>query len=181
MELDPKALSDDGYIIDQRQTESISFGGCPSSKNGCGWIAAYNFLKALDRTPNPEVLLRRLERTLLPGGKLGLNFFALVHELRRQKVPLEFALRPFHAQELAQRNRAGIVLYRAGKTNHFATFARQPDGTLRFFGARLCPSQPLYGGVLLGLCQVPADSDHHCKITRGIPTTHLCGVTLKKG
>ena len=86
MELDPKALSDDGYIIDQRQTESISFGGCPSSKNGCGWIAAYNFLKALDRTPNPEVLLRRL-------------------------------------------------LYRAGKTNHFAAFARQPDGTLRFFGA----------------------------------------------
>ena len=120
MELDPKALSDDGYIIDQRQTESISFGGCPSSKNGCGWIAAYNFLKALDRTPDPEVLLRRLERTLLPGGKLGLNFFALVHELRRQK---------------AQRNRAGIVLYRAGKTNHFAAFARQPDGTLRFFGA----------------------------------------------
>ena len=51
MELDPKALSDDGYIIDQRRTESISFGGCPSSKNGCGWIAAYNFLKALDRTP----------------------------------------------------------------------------------------------------------------------------------
>ncbi len=135
MELDPKALSDDGYIIDQRQTESISFGGCPSSKNGCGWIAAYNFLKALDRTPDPEVLLRRLERTLLPGGKLGLNFFALVHELHRQKVPLEFALRPFHAQELAQRNRAGIVLYRAGKTNHFAAFARQPDGTLRFFGA----------------------------------------------
>ena len=34
MELDPKALSDDGYIIDQRQTEAISFGGCPSSKNG---------------------------------------------------------------------------------------------------------------------------------------------------
>ena len=55
MELDPKALSDDGYIIDQRRTKAISFGGCPSSKNGCGWIAAYNFLKALDRTPNPEV------------------------------------------------------------------------------------------------------------------------------
>ena len=74
MELDPKALSDDGYIIDQRQTESISFGGCPSSKNGCGWIAAYNFLKALDRAPDPDVLLHRLERTLLPGGRLGLNF-----------------------------------------------------------------------------------------------------------
>ena len=98
MELDPKALSDDGYIIAQSWTESFSFGGCPSSKNGCGWIAAYNFLKALDKAPDPEALIRRLERTLLPGGKLGLNFFALVHELRHRKVPLEFALRPFHAQ-----------------------------------------------------------------------------------
>ena len=33
------------------------------------------------------------------------------------------------------RDRAGIVLYRAGKTNHFAAFSRQPDGKLRFFGA----------------------------------------------
>ena len=56
-------------------------------------------------------------------------------ELRHRKVPLEFALRPFHAQELAQRSQAGIVLYRAGKTNHFAAFSRQPDGKLRFFGA----------------------------------------------
>lgn len=135
MELDPKALSDDGYIIDQRQTESIFFGGCPSSKNGCGWIAAYNFLKALDRAPDPDVLLHRLERTLLPGGRLGLNFFAMVYELRHQGVPLEFALRPFHAQELARSSRAGIVFYRAGKTNHFAAFSRQPDGRLRFFGA----------------------------------------------
>lgn len=135
MELDPKALSDDGYIIDQRQTESISFGGCPSSKNGCGWIAAYNFLKALGSHPEPGGAASPAGANPAAGGKLGLNFFALVHELRRQKVPLEFALRPFHAQELAQRNRAGIVLYRAGKTNHFAAFARQPDGMLRFFGA----------------------------------------------
>ena len=43
MELDPKALSDDGYIIDQRQTESISFGGCPPS-----------FLRAIT-SPSPLV------------------------------------------------------------------------------------------------------------------------------
>lgn len=135
MKLNPKALSDDGYIIDQRYTENIPFGVRPSSKNGCGWIAAYNFLKALDRDPDPDLLLHRLERTLLGGGRLGLNFFALVYELRREQVPLEFALRPFHAQELAARSRAGIILYRAGKTNHFAAFRREPDGKLRFFGA----------------------------------------------
>lgn len=141
MELDPKALSDDGYIIDQRQTESISSAAAPPAKTAADGSLPIIFSRRWIATPNPEVLLRRLERTLLPGGKLGLNFFALVHELRRQKVPLEFALRPFHAQELAQRNRAGIVLYRAGKTNHFAAFARQPDGTLRFFGA--VPAMPI--------------------------------------
>lgn len=135
MKINSRAFSDNGYIIDQRLTSSVSFGHYPSDKNGCGWIAAYNFLKALDYDPDPELLLRKLERTLLFGGRLGLNFFALVYELRRQDIPLEFALRPFHAQELAQRNRAGIILYRAGKTNHFAAFRRESDGSLRFFGA----------------------------------------------
>ena len=48
---------------------------------------------------------------------------------------MEFALRPFHVQQLAQQSRAGIIFYRAGKTNHYAAFTREPDGRFRFFGA----------------------------------------------
>lgn len=135
MKLDPRALSDDGYIIDQRYTENIPFGGRPSSRNGCGWIAAYNFLKALGQSPDSDLLRRQLERTLLPGGRLGVNVLALIYLLRRQKIPMEFALRPFHVQQLAQQSRAGIIFYRAGKTNHYAAFTREPDGRFRFFGA----------------------------------------------
>lgn len=135
MKLRTKALSPDGYIIDQRQTANISFGGTASSKNGCGWIAAYNFLKALDRDPDPEALLRDLENALLLGGRLGLNLFALVWELKKQDLPLEFALRPFHAQCISEQCRAGIILYFTGKRNHFAAFRREENGKLRFFGA----------------------------------------------
>lgn len=135
MQLDPQALSPEGYIIDQRRTNRISFGHTSSDKNGCGWIACYNFLKALDKEPDPEVLIRRLEKTLLGNGALGLNFFALVWELKRQGLPLNFALRPFHAQCISEQCRAGIILYFTGRRNHFAAFRRESDGKLRFFGA----------------------------------------------
>lgn len=135
MELKPQALSRDGYIIDQRYTDNIPFGRMPSSKNGCGWIAAYNFLKALERDPDPEALVKDFEKTLLLGGYRGMSLIVLMWKLKKQGVPLEFALRPIHAQQLVERSRAGIILYRAGKTNHYAAFRREEDGKLRFFGA----------------------------------------------
>lgn len=135
MRFKPEALSPDGYIIDQRQTNNINFGHTSSDRNGCGWIACYNFLKALDKTPDPEALLRSLERTLLGNGVLGLHLFALIHTLKTQQIPLRYALRPFHAQQLAETAQAGIVLYNTGWRNHYVAFRRDQDGTLQFYGA----------------------------------------------
>ena len=135
MNLKPEALSQDGYIIDQRHTENIPFGVKNSSENGCGWIAAYNFLKAMDREEDPETLLLDLEKTLLFGGRLGVNLFALLWELKKQKLPLDYSLGAFHAGEQSRRCRAGIILYFTGKRNHFAAFRREENGKLRFFGA----------------------------------------------
>lgn len=133
MHINASALDPQGYIIDQRKTDNIAFGGTSSAKNGCGWIAAYNFLKAMDQQPDPEAVLKNLEKTLLADGRLGLNFFALRWYLR--DLPLETALRPFHAQQLSEGCKAGIILYRAGRTNHFAAFRREETGLLRFYGA----------------------------------------------
>ncbi len=130
-----EALSGDGYIIDQRQTDNILFGWFPSNRNGCGWIACYNLLKAVGQEPNPEELVKRLGRTLPMGGALGLHLFALVYGLRRQNLPLEFALRPIHGQLLAEQAKAGIILYYTGHRNHYVAFRREEDGGLRFFGA----------------------------------------------
>ena len=135
MKLSKQALSSDGFIIDQRRTETVDFGCRSSDRNGCGWIAAYNFLKAMDREPDPEKTLRDLEKTLLFGGRLGLNFFALAAYLHKQGIPLQCAVTPFHTQQLSEHCRAGIILYRAGRTSHFAAFRREADGRLRFFGA----------------------------------------------
>ena len=135
MHLKPEALSPDGYIIDQRQTDNINFGHTSSENNGCGWIACYNFLKALGRTPDPEALLYQLERTLLGNGALGLHLFALIHPLKKQKLPLHYAIRPFHAQLLSETAQAGIVLYCTGARNHYVAFRRESNGTLQFYGA----------------------------------------------
>lgn len=135
MYLKPEALSQDGYIIDQRETDNIPFGAVNSNENGCGWIAAYNFLKALEREADPQQLVEDLEKTLLFQGKLGVNFFCLVRELKKQKLPLDFALGAFHAQCLSERCRAGIIFYFTGRRNHFAAFRREGNGRLRFFGA----------------------------------------------
>ena len=135
MTLSPGALSADGYIIDQRKTDNIPFGHLTSDRNGCGWIAVYNLLKALGRDPDPEQIAAELEKTLMFHGKLGLNLFALIWELKKQRLPLNFAVRSFHAQLLAEQAPAGIVLYFTGKRNHFVAFRRAEHGKLRFFGA----------------------------------------------
>lgn len=135
MNLKPEALSRDGYIIDQRKTDNIPFGVRSSNENGCGWIAAYNFLKAMDREADPEELLLALEKKLLFQGRLGVNLFSLLRELKRQKLPLDVSLGAFHAQCQSERCRAGIILYFTGKRNHFAAFRREENGKLRFFGA----------------------------------------------
>ena len=135
MHLRPEALSSDGFIIDQRKTDNIPFGAVTSDRNGCGWIACYNLLRALGRDPDPEAIVKRLEKTLLLRGYLGLHLFALVRELRRQHLPLEFTLRPFHAQEISESAAAGIIMYFAGRRNHFAAFRREETSKLRFFGA----------------------------------------------
>ena len=136
MQLRPEALSSDGFIIDQRKTDNIPFGAVTSDQNGCGWIACYNLLKALGRDPDPEAIVRRLEKTLLFHGYLGLHLFALIWELRRnQHIPLDFALRSFHAQQITETASAGIIMYYTGRRNHFAAFRREENGRLRFFGA----------------------------------------------
>ncbi len=136
MTLNPKALDEEGYIIAQKRLTDVPFGTLTSDKNGCGWIAVYNFLKAMDREKDPETLVKTLEKTLFPSSRFGMNFIALAGYLRLQGIPLNLSLRPFHSQQLSESCRAGVILYRAGKTNHFVAFRREAGDKLRFYGAR---------------------------------------------
>ena len=52
--------------------EKWRYGFRPSAKTGCGWIALYNALILLGEEPNPEALIRDLEKQLpLIHGNVG--------------------------------------------------------------------------------------------------------------
>lgn len=66
-----QAFSSDGYLIDQSKTGMLPYGNYDSSYNGCGWIAAYNALKAAGRTIPYETIRQELQRSLM--ACYGLN------------------------------------------------------------------------------------------------------------
>lgn len=48
------AFSPDGMIVRQSLATDVPYGRYPSSRNGCGWIATYNLLRAVGRPQTPE-------------------------------------------------------------------------------------------------------------------------------
>ena len=136
MELNKSAFSPDGFLIRQEETGKVPFGTLTSDRNGCGWIAAYNFLRA-DLHPVKWDQVRRDLNHLLPfRGKIGANAFVLQGYLLRQGCRLHTAVTLAGAKRLIPRCRAGIILFETGTSRHYVAFQRQKDGGLRFFNTR---------------------------------------------
>lgn len=136
MELNKSAFSRDGFLTRQQDTSRIPFGVLTSEKNGCGWIAAYNFLRADLHPVKWDQVRRDLNRLLPFRGKIGANAFVLRGYLRHQGCRLHSAVTLAGAKRLIPRCRAGILLYETGNSRHYVAFQRQRDGTLRFFNVR---------------------------------------------
>jgi hypothetical protein len=132
--LKPAALSEDGYIIHQGRTGNIPYGPVKSSLNGCGWIAAYNLLKALGRPlPRPEALSRQLARGTPLRGVAGTSPRRLRRFLQAQGIPLAAAFSRRLAPAFARHAKAGIVYYLDGHEPHLVAFKAATGGRLRFF------------------------------------------------
>lgn len=82
-----RAFSKDGYIINQQLLQSVPYGMKQSNNNGCGWIAAYNFLHGFDRKKSWDTVRQQMEDTLLFGGLLGTHVVQLYLYLRRHGFP----------------------------------------------------------------------------------------------
>ena len=134
--MDERAFSRDGYLIDQSRLQKVPYGRFSSARSGCGWVTAYNLLRAQGWDPSPDRVRRGLERGLLLGGALGTNLFWLLGWLRRQGLRPRLALSPLTAGLRMRRDRAGFVYYFTGRGMHFAAFV--PAGTkgcVRFLNA----------------------------------------------
>lgn len=125
-------FTSDGYIADQDCFGAYTYRGCTSDINGCGWIAAHNFLRALGMERPFETVHREMDAYFprqIPGP-------TPVRILRRYlsrfgTFPLAVGRKASLAACLAAR--AGILRYWEGREPHFISFVRQEDGLFRFF------------------------------------------------
>ena len=135
--MNPSAFSPDGYIIDQRYTDAAKYGARTSDKNGCGWIAAYNFLHAVGEEDDWHPVATDMGRGSLFFCALGTSPFRLLRYLKRRGYRLKQARGKNASIKLAEQSGAGILFYRHSRGLHFVTFTREEDGRLRFFNAIL--------------------------------------------
>lgn len=122
-----RAFSKDGFIINQQLLKELPYGMKHSDYNGCGWIAAYNFLHACGRKKDYDLVREQLEDQLILGGLLGTHLLQLYLYLRRHGFHLHCALGQKAAQSYAESCRAGILFYFNGAAFHFVAFVPAPD------------------------------------------------------
>jgi len=132
--------SSDGYIVDQAQVTHIKYGVLTSDINGCGWIAAFNFLKAQGRAVNEQALADELIRYSIFRGLAGTDLFRFKRLLKRHGYRTRLTFRWNKKARLPEGTSAGVIYYCHKDGLHFVTFscieavkpARDEAGETRF-------------------------------------------------
>lgn len=141
--LPQNAISPDGYIIDQDKCGGLRYGVWRSDRNGCGWIATYNFMRATGReTAIPQIARALLNRSLL-RGLLGTRMISIYTYLRRCGYKPDAVMGRRRIAAASASARAGILLYRHKDGWHYVCFLPEPDGRLRFLNAWTGPRDPV--------------------------------------
>lgn len=130
-----RALSSDGYIINQRLLKNLPYGMKQSNYNGCGWIAAYNFLRACGRKKDWDTVRQQLEDSLILGGLLGTHIVQMYLYLRRHGFHLHWAVGRKAARPYAEGCKAGVLFYFNGAALHFVTFLPATEAEVEQFAA----------------------------------------------
>ena len=126
-----KGFSRDGYINDQNKLSDYRYRGMSSDVNGCGWIAAYNLRHAAGQAPGFDDVRREMNR-MFPLQIPGPTPMRKLRRYLRRYLPFRYVAGRKRALAGARQSTAGILRYWEGKTPHFVSFIRQPDGRYRF-------------------------------------------------
>lgn len=124
MEKQRTPYSQDGYIVDQARLTGIRYGVFTSDINGCGWIAAYNFLKTQGQPVQEQALADELIRYSVARGLMGTNVFRLKRVLRNYGYQTKFTIRRNKKPRLPEATDAGVILYIHKDGPHYVTFSR---------------------------------------------------------
>ncbi len=126
-------FSEDGYIVSQDYFSDYVYRTISSDINGCGWMAAYNLLRALGETPQFDDVRAEMDgmhTRKFPGPTLT-------------RVMREYLIRyvPGIRETRGRRNviramnssRAGILRYYEEGVPHFVAYMGNGEGRFRFF------------------------------------------------
>lgn len=127
-----KGFTPDGYILDQDCFEHLLYRGCTSNINGCGWIAAYNFLHALGYDVEHRTVHRDMD-AFFPAKIPGPTPVRILRRYLRRWGRYPLSLGKTRSLAAASRSLTGILRYWEDKTPHFVAFVRTDGDTFRFF------------------------------------------------
>ena len=127
--IDPKAYSQDGYLIHQGRLSGVRYGRKTSKDTGCGWIACYNFLKYMGCPLPPLKIAWDLEGMLMWGGRMGSNPLVIWWYLYRKGFHFHLAVTRRGMERLVKQAMkehpsrvAGVLAYIHKKGSHYTTF-----------------------------------------------------------
>lgn len=126
--IDPKAYSQDGYLIHQGRLDGVRYGRKTSKESGCGWIACYNFLRFMGRPEPPLRIAHKMESMLLWGGHIGSHPLAVWWYLHRKGFRFRFACTRRGMNRLVNERGgrlAGVIGYGHKSGAHYVTFIRE--------------------------------------------------------
>ena len=126
--------SPSGFIYDQESADigKLKFGFFNSSFNGCGWIATYNALILLGKTPKAEDIISEYELTgAILGGVFGVFPFAVANYFRVRGYSVKTTYNSKKVDSVAKDHTANILFYWHSSGAHY--FATKWDGT-QFIG-----------------------------------------------
>ena len=128
-------FSADGYIIDQNFLTALPYRGGTSDRNGCGWIAAFNFLRTLGHDVPYEAVLRGMDARHRPPFPAATPMRVLRRYLGTQ-TDFRYIGRKRDVPAAAVTSRAGILRYLEGFMPHFIAYVRVGDRLYRFLNVR---------------------------------------------
>lgn len=115
---------------------SVPFGWFDTERKGCGWIAAYNLLKANGKQENIQTVIDNLEKHNVLGKVLGQEIFWLLVYLKQKGLDISLSIPGIQGcVRSCKKYESGILAYSHSRGAHYAMFTSTKDGMVHFYNA----------------------------------------------
>ena len=164
-----RVFDEEGYIVDQGAMRVMPFGWFDTAAKGCGWIAAYNFMKAFGQEAFMQETATEIASYSSFGNVMGVSIFALLKYFKKHGIAMHmYTGSNERIAKIIQDSTMGILLYVHTDGAHYCAYEKRPDGRIRFlnagYGRRndiMDPARFLRQRTVLQCCKVFVVEEKH--------------------